>query len=76
VAGFLAAVFFFKGFFAFAEPMETRLIDPRTGARFFTVFLFLEAGFTKKIGMFSPLGHWIKTTSVCLKVRRSIRVLL
>lgn len=57
MAGFLAAGFFREGFFAFVEPVETRLIDPRTGARFFTVFLFLEAGFTKKIGMFSPLGR-------------------
>jgi hypothetical protein len=48
VAGFRAAVFFLEGFRfgAFFELDETRLIVPLDGVRFFTVFLFLEAGFT------------------------------
>jgi hypothetical protein len=46
LAGFRAAWFLFKGFFAFAELVdETRRIEPLTGVRFFFA-AFLRAGFT------------------------------
>jgi hypothetical protein len=65
VAGLRAAGFFLEGRLTFREPIETRLMVPRTGVRFLTVRRRDEAGFTYKIGNVLPFGSWIKTECAC-----------